>query len=158
MNVRMPTAINVSEVRIERDPATGAILRVIDDGKRAKPNPLNDPLNALDDDQSDDDDGDDGEEWQGIITEHDISTHGPNTRPSTAKTDVVRRLEEQAAQPVVKRVRKQSEREEEWISDLIAKHGDDYHAMSWDAKLNPMQQSVGDIKRRVNKFKARRQT
>ena len=36
---------------------------------------------------------------------------------------------------------------------LIEKHGENYAAMTRDRKLNPMQQTAGDLRRRINKWK-----
>src|SRR6202000_2984701 len=44
--------IELKEAKIERDPKTGRILKVLG-GDDVKPNPLNDPLNALDSDSDD---------------------------------------------------------------------------------------------------------
>lgn len=118
----------------------------MEDGASAKrANPLNDPLNDLDDDSED-------EGWQGFANEHGVVHAEKMTRDGT--TDVVRQLEEEASRPVVKKPRKQSEREEEWVGRLVEKYGDDYLAMSRDMKMNPMQQSVGDLKKRVKKWRA----
>lgn len=68
------------------------------------------------------------------------------------KTEVVRQLEE-AAKNGYSKPHVQSEREMDWAERLINKHGDDFEAMFWDKKLNIYQQSVGDIKRRVYKWK-----
>lgn len=67
------------------------------------------------------------------------------------KTDIVKALEEQASY-TFKRERSQSEREKEWVEALVQKHGHDYSKMVWDRKLNPYQQSEGDIKRRIAKW------
>ncbi|EOD53145.1 putative 60s ribosomal subunit biogenesis protein nop16 protein [Neofusicoccum parvum UCRNP2] len=137
--------VKTSEARIERDPETGAV-RIVEDGSK-RPNPLNDPLNELDEEEA---------EWQGI-TAHDV----PAVDPAAAeKSDnpVVRQLEELAASAGKRKApRKQSEREVEWVERLVKKYGDDYGKMSRDMKLNPMQQSEGDIKRRVKKWRESQQ-
>lgn len=138
---RKGAELQISEVRVERDPETGAILQVIESGDR-RPNPLNDPLNDLEDSEE--------EEWNGFREEHDIQVGGNSGQ---TESEVVRRLQLEASRPTVRRVRKQSDREEEWITALVDKYGDDYGKMSRDMKLNPMQQSVGDLKRRIVKWK-----
>ena len=67
-------------------------------------------------------------------------------------TDVVKALMERAGRGV-KVQRTQSEREREWIERLVARYGDDYAAMCRDRKLNPYQQSEGDIRKRVGKWR-----
>lgn len=133
------TQIDVSETKVERDPETGKILRVIRDEdeievaghKRRRANPLNDPLNELSDDEID-----------------------LKVAPGT---DIVQQLERQAdreGQSVKsKKPRHLSQREVEWITKLVEKHGDNLAAMVRDRKLNPMQQTEGDLRRRINKWK-----
>ncbi|KAK9388746.1 ribosome biogenesis protein Nop16 [Lipomyces mesembrius] len=77
----------------------------------------------------------------------------PISAPTSSTTDVVRQLEKYAARGERKVERTQSEREETWIQELVTKHGDDYQAMMKDRKLNIWQQSAGDIRRRVEKWK-----
>ncbi|KZF23571.1 nucleolar protein 16 [Xylona heveae TC161] len=132
-NARSDT-LQPKEAQVERDPETGAILRVIPPADE-KPNPLKDPLNELEDE----------DEQLGI-------QEGPN-RNQRSSNSVIAALEEQAAHGIKKEPRKQSSREEEWIEKLVQKYGDDCEKMFWDRKLNPMQQSVGDLKKRVKKWK-----
>lgn len=124
---------------MERD-ADGKIIRILG---RGAANPLNDPLSALD---SDDEDGEGAdemeyEEWGGI-------------RETGTETEVVKTLMEEARNPAEKKPRYQSEREREWLGQLVAKHGDNVMAMAKDRKLNPMQQTAADISRRLKKMKA----
>jgi nucleolar protein 16 len=128
----IPKTFSPTEAKVERDPKTGKILRVI---HAPKSNPLNDPLNS----DSEDEDMD-GEEFGGFDNEE--------------KNDIVRQLEEQALMVPEKKERKQSDREREWIERLVGKYGDDYGKMARDMKLNPMQQTSADIKRRVGKWQA----
>lgn len=121
----------VSEARVERD-ADGKIIRILGE---AKPNPLNDPLNELDNDS----DAEPAEEWGGIEDDADA-------------TDVVKTLLEQSKQPDLPKKRHQSTREREWLEKLVAKYGDDTAAMARDRKLNPMQQTAADIAKRIRKM------
>lgn len=66
-------------------------------------------------------------------------------------TDIVKALEEQASF-ATKTERLQSEREKAWVETLVQKYGRDYSKMVWDRKLNPYQQTEGDIKRRIAKW------
>lgn len=125
----------LSEATVERD-ADGNIIRVISE---EVPNPLNDLLNDVEDDQEEINQH--YPEWTGII--HD-----------EADTEVIKSLVEQAQNPAPKKKRHISEREAEWLENLVAKHGDDTRAMARDRKLNPMQQTAADIARRLKKLNA----
>lgn len=81
---------------------------------------------------------DEEEMWTGFNGEH--------------KAEIISQLKEFAASGVTK-PRHQSEREQDWIADLVAKHGDDYRAMQWDRKLNAFQHSAGELKKRVHKWR-----
>lgn len=139
------------EVRVERDSETGKIVRVIRDDeeddeieiagrKRKRSNPLGDPLTEIE---------------EGGVN----SSRQMQTTSESSPSDFVKQLEQRAAQEeeAVKkrRPRQQSKREEEWIQRLIEKHGDNIQAMVWDRKLNPMQQSEGDLRRRIRIYKER---
>lgn len=146
----------VSEAKVELD-ADGKIVRILSRANRAGSvsragkhghAPLRDPLNDLETDseaeaEADEDMGgkDDDEEWGGI-------------KEDGTETDVVKSLIAEARAPVVKKPRHQSEREEEWLTRLVQSHGDDYQAMARDHRLNPMQQTAADIRRRIGKMKA----
>ena len=70
---------------------------------------------------------------------------------------IVKQLERQAVQEghavEGKKPRHMSKQEQEWVERLVGIHGDDIGAMVRDMKLNPMQQSAGDLKRRIRKWK-----
>ncbi|KAI9368176.1 ribosome biogenesis protein Nop16 [Aspergillus egyptiacus] len=132
----------VGETKVERDPETGKIIRVIRSNdeevevaghKVRASNPLNDPLNDLSDDED-----------------------SSKPKSKNPMNDIVRQLEQQAkeAGSVPKKPRHQSKREEEWIMRLVERHGENYAAMARDRKLNPMQQTEGDLRRRISKWKA----
>jgi nucleolar protein 16 len=132
--------LEIDEIEVERDPETGHILRVT--GQREeKFNPLNDPLVELE--------GSDGEveEWNGF-------SMVPERRANEPENPVIRQLEEAARNGARKAPRKQSEREVEWLERLVSRYGEDYGRMARDRKLNPMQQTEADIKKRVKKWQA----
>lgn len=133
----IPKTIAPTEARVERD-ETGKIIRVIH--AKSRPNPLNDPLNS---DSEDEEMADDGEGFEGFDGE------------KIEQNEIVKQLEEQASMGAPPTERKQSDREKEWIERLVAKYGEDYIKMSGDMRLNPMQQTPADIKRRVGKWKAK---
>ena len=132
--------IEPQTVQVERDPETGRILRVIQPAgeadaheQRRKANPLNDPLNDL-----------------------DVAAPLPTTNP-IPRPGVVAQLEAEAAEEAerlarTRKPRRQSEREQEWIAKLVEKHGDNVMAMVRDRRLNPMQQTEGDVRRRLAVF------
>ena len=109
-------------------------MRVLDRDKVQKFNPLNDPLNDL--------------EELGLeeANEFDIG----DTNGGTA---LVQQLKSHASRGERKNKRKQSAREVAWVEALVNKYGDDYEKMVWDNELNPMQQTLGDIRRRIKRWK-----
>jgi nucleolar protein 16 len=133
----IPKQLAPTEAVVERD-ADGKIIRVIHANSR--PNPLNDPLNSDSEDEVMDDsfEGFDGEE----------GNEGQEGK------EIVRQLEDMASREKAKTPRKQSEREKEWCERLVGRWGSDYKKMERDRRLNPMQQTEADIRRRVEKWKA----
>jgi nucleolar protein 16 len=126
------------EVRLEKD-GFGE-TKVVHESFKCE-NPLNDPLiDILSDEEND---------------HENLTNWGPLGYVGSAqgpKRGVVGQLEVLAESGERKGPRKPSVREAEWIERLVSKHGDDFRAMSRDVKLNPMQQSEGDIRRRVKKW------
>ncbi len=102
---------------------------------REKKNPLNDPLNSDDDVDEDEDE----------VAE--------NEAKGGRGGGIVAELEESARHERKKRPRQQSVREREWCERLVRRWGDDWGGMSRDRRLNPMQQSEGDLRRRVELWK-----
>ncbi|KAJ8109720.1 hypothetical protein OPT61_g7254 [Boeremia exigua] len=129
----------IEEIEVERDPETGAILRVTGQ-KEEKFNPLNDPLNELEENEEE-------AEWNGFAMV-------PERRENEVLNPVISELEEAARNGARKAPRKQSDREGEWLERLSNKYGEDYGKMARDRKLNPMQQTEADIKKRMKKWKA----
>ena len=119
-------------MKVIRDLKTGAIISVQQDesSKKRIQNPLNDPLNELSDSEAEDEDVDVGDEG--------VKTRG-----------IVPDLEEAAKYSQKKRPRQQSQREREWIERLVQKWGNDWGGMVRDRRLNPQQQSEGDLRRRI---------
>ncbi|RUS18063.1 ribosome biogenesis protein Nop16 [Endogone sp. FLAS-F59071] len=73
---------------------------------------------------------------------------GEEIKPVKAKTEVVKALEAHAANG--RHVeRHQSKFEENWLQQLIGKHGDDYEAMFWDKRLNIYQQTAAELRKKV---------
>ena len=107
--------MRTSEVKVTRDPKTGAIVSVQHE-KSERENPLGDPLNEISD-----------------FEEEEIV--------EDSRRGVVSELEEQAKYSKPKRPRMQSQREREWIERLVERWGDDWGGMVMDRKLNPQQQS-----------------
>ncbi|KAK6538899.1 Nucleolar protein 16 [Orbilia ellipsospora] len=88
-----------------------------------------------------------------LNSEDEDEDESPAVSKKEKETDLVKALREQATMGI-KKERVQSDREMDWVRRLVEKHGEDYQAMFWDKELNIRQQSVGDIKRRIKKWKA----
>ena len=130
-------------VKVARD-EEGKILRVIHTEKAA--NPLNDPLDVMDDGNDDEDT---------LERLHQAKIDGVHD------TAVVQELEAAALAELLKveqkkKPRRQSRREREWIEHLVAKHGENVMSMTKDRKLNPNQQTEADIRRRLERWRKSR--
>ena len=141
---RRPERLDVTEARIERDPGSGRILKVVDDGKIVGGNPLNDSLNDLDSDSDD-------AKFEGFDRNPTITNARLASKP--AKTPVVAALEDHASRPAAKYKRKQSDGERAFIEELVRKYGEDFAAMARDLRINYMQRSEGDLRRRVGRWR-----
>ncbi|KAL2145494.1 hypothetical protein VTI28DRAFT_7130 [Corynascus sepedonium] len=137
--------LKVREVKVERD-SSGRITRVLRDA-----NPLHDPLNDLDSDSDSDEERPRRAREQEQQKRYEEWSGFQEDKNDENKPEVLRALEREASRPVEKAVRHQSERELEWLQRLVARHGQDTAAMARDMKLNPMQQTAADIRRRLRK-------
>lgn len=122
-----PSRIPIGEARIIRDPETNEVLRVIYGTMKV--------------------DGDDNDNVSDAAEETE-------EREGQGANSVIKELEEYVAKHAkVRKERHMSDRESEWAKALYEKYGDDYERMKWDKKLNVYQQSAGDLKRRITKWK-----
>lgn len=147
-----PTSLVPGTARIERDPETGAIVRVLNDegDERRKKGRREWNGRVLNDDLDESSGGED----EKMIGQHDLPTINDRVLGGEG---VVPDLVLQAANTgAKKRPRKQSQREEEWVERLVEKYGDDVRGMARDKRLNPMQQSEADIGMRVRMWKKER--
>ena len=132
--------------KILRDPDTGAILKILydeegderDNGERRKR--LHDPL---------------GSDDEAPMNQHDLLRLRKASDNATKESSgIVPELEKRAALGAGrKKPRKLSQRDHEWIGRLVEKYGEDIPGMVRDRKLNPMQQTAGDIGKRVRMWK-----
>lgn len=131
--------LGANEARIERD-EDGNVVRIVYGTVEGDEIVSNKKDVEGDEEDEEEDDEEEDEEFEGFEDEQPTNS-------------VVQQLEEMARNVIPSAPREQSDREQDWIADLVAKHGDDYEAMKWDKKLNVYQQSAGDLRRRVNKWK-----
>lgn len=171
--------VGVREVRVKRD-EEGRIVRVGDgerDGneiggrgaarrltaaeRRFADRGLRDPLNNLDGVSCPRDGSAVAEdEFDGFMDEHASNANlpaidGDVQNGSEQEHTVVGNLEASALQlrSLPRRKRRQSAREKEWVGKLVAKYGrHNVAGMARDSRLNVMQQSEGDIRRRVGLY------
>ena len=165
--------LGVGTTKVIRD-ADGKIISVLpseeegDAAQRMKRNPLNDPLNDLESSSEDSTENLSPSHQRTHIPQHSLplpsstfsATAHPSSNPppsasrsTSTITTIIPTLEALASAPQKRKPRPQSTFEQEWIERLVAKHGDDVAAMSRDRKMNPRQQTEGDIGRRVRMWK-----
>ncbi|KAI9656624.1 MAG: Nucleolar protein 16 [Alyxoria varia] len=175
---KSPAEVRVEEVKVMRDPESGTLVRVSGgeqngdakddaDGRASKAEsrrktmadkgfkPLDDPLN----------DFDERKQVLGIKQQHAASGYIPAATGNTVQTPALRKntpaqsdvpqLLAAEAEKLRRRPKKKvklTDREAEWISRLVQKHGGDFKAMFWDRKRNVMQLSEGELRKRVDRW------
>lgn len=141
-------SIGLGEAKVERD-ESGRIVRVLQgDSIAPTPNPLHDSLTDLDSESDTEDPA-----VRLLHDQHGTVGGSGHSGTSHSVTNVVRDLEEQARLPAARYKRKQTENEQAFVESLVRKYGDDYSKMARDTKLNYMQRSEGDLKRRIKKWR-----
>lgn len=133
----------LKEVVLVRDEKTGEV-QVVNEDDEIEENPLGDMLNEVEGEEEE------AKQWVTVMG------HIGKQKEGVVRTDITEALEDLARSGKVKKARHQSEREEEWLEALVEKYGKDYEGMFRDRKLNVMQQSQGDLKKRVKKYLARK--
>lgn len=155
-----PKSLIPTTARVIRDPETGNILRVVHDDslpagsrKKKNKNPLNDPLNELESDDDDVERKEVGEGARDIVAGEGAGAGAGESR--AVGGGIVEQLEAAAMMAGNKKTRPriQSRREKEWIEALMSRWGENYRGMMTDRRLNPMQQSEGDLRRRIERWK-----
>ena len=148
----------VEVTKVVRDDE-GRIVRIIKDASEGtkRRNPLNDPLNDLESDDPSSPPPSHHIQQHTLRALSSTQDHDPAPTASIAlSTNVVPSLEALASTPRLSKPRQQTTSERGWIERLVAKHGDDIAAMVRDRKMNPRQQTAGDIKRRVKIWREER--
>ena len=134
---RPATSTGLKTARVIRD-REGRILKLADNEEGWR-NPLNDPLAAMDEHI----------EAEGALDSSNGINHDRSDHDGVVPELEAAALAELAKITKKKKSRKQSQREQEWIEQMVDKYGQDIRSMSRDRKLNPNQQTEADIRRRV---------
>ncbi|KAL8670934.1 MAG: hypothetical protein Q9168_004549 [Polycauliona sp. 1 TL-2023] len=143
--------------KIIRD-ANGEIIKVVHEGDESggkrKVERIWGGRKLVDELGSDDDDSEVEEGGGGNNTQHDLMVANKDGSDAGREGEVASQLATLASMAgEKKRPRKQSQREEEWVERLVERYGDDVGAMARDRKLNPMQQSRGDLVKRIKMWR-----
>lgn len=80
-----------------------------------------------------------------------VNSEGDDTPEASVIEELQKYAQEHAG---ARKVKKLTEREEEWMSKLHAKYGEDYEKMRWDQKLNPIFLSSGQLKKKMALWKS----
>ncbi|KAL8791524.1 MAG: hypothetical protein Q9195_005852 [Heterodermia aff. obscurata] len=134
---RPATSTGLKTARVLRD-EEGRILKLLD-SQEGWTNHLKDPLAAMDE----------GIEAEGALGSSNGTNHDRMDHDGVVPELEAAALAELAKVTKKKKPRKQSQREQEWIEQMVNKYGQDIRSMSRDRKLNPNQQTEADIRRRV---------
>ena len=135
---RLATSTGLTTARVIRD-QEGRILKLVDK-EEGWTNPLNDALAAMEEHI----------EAEGVLDSSNGTNHDRFNHDRVVPELEAAALTELTKITKTKKPRKQSQREQEWIEQLVDKYGQDIRSMSRDQKLNPNQQTEADIRKRVD--------